>query len=235
MRRRRSRIRRLVVAVVVLGALATGGYAIATSSLFGITGIEVVGTSHTTAVIDASGLRVGQNALGLDRAAAAARVEALPFVADARVERAGTLGVRVVVVERRPAIVAHVAGAVLVLDQNGVVMQGDAIPATLPVIALSGGSEPPLDPAALEAVKEALGFWRAVGAEMRSRMGDVFFSQDGMVSFSLDGARILFGRPDAIPAKMGAIASVMLRVAAEHKTVTQINVSAPTRPAARIR
>ena len=73
------------------------------SSVFSLQKIDVVGAVSLSKqeIVDASGLHVGQSALGIDYNAVAARVRVLPGLADARVTREGSLGVKITVVELR--------------------------------------------------------------------------------------------------------------------------------------
>src|SRR5687767_550181 len=88
-RAERRRRRRITAAVVVLLLVAGAAFTFTRSRFFALTSIEVVGVSilDRDAVIEASGLALGSNAVGLDLGAAAERVRSVDGVRDARVER----------------------------------------------------------------------------------------------------------------------------------------------------
>ncbi|MBI4728800.1 MAG: FtsQ-type POTRA domain-containing protein [Acidobacteria bacterium] len=116
---RRRRRTALVLALAL--SVSVGGWAFARSSFFALSRIEVAGVRALTAgdVIAASGLRVGQNVLGLDRTAIAARVRAMPLVRGAAVERVGPSTLRIEVVERTPALEVLASGENYWVDEDG--------------------------------------------------------------------------------------------------------------------
>ena len=119
---RRRRWLRRAGAGVALVALLAGLAALTRSPLLDVDAVEVRGAVRTTddAVVEASGLRVGDPILELDEGAAAAGVAALPWVADVEVHRAWRDGrVEIVVTERTPAAVVATDATWVLVDASG--------------------------------------------------------------------------------------------------------------------
>src|SRR6266536_1074543 len=115
------RRRRILIAVVLIGSIGYGAWFLVRSSVFNLEKIDVVGTTtvQKDAVIAARGLHIGENALKVDLRAVAARVRALPGVADVRVEREGSLGIRISITQRIAAVEVHAGDSVWYLDRSG--------------------------------------------------------------------------------------------------------------------
>lgn len=123
--RQRLRILVVVVGVVVLALLA---WLVVHSPLFDVDRVDVLGASKVTPeqVRDASGLRRGQPLLLVELGGAARRVESLPWVEHASVQRKLPGRVRIRVTERTPAVwVRRAADRVTLVDPTGRVL-GDA-------------------------------------------------------------------------------------------------------------
>ena len=117
----RRRLRRLLIAVGVLAALALV-WAFTYSSFLDVDHVVVSGQAHTTEaeVRGAADIGRGQPMIYLDAAGAARRVEALPWVASASVHRSYPGTVRVDVVERVPAVAEPLqAGGFRLIDGEG--------------------------------------------------------------------------------------------------------------------
>ncbi len=117
----RRRLRRLLIAVGVLAALALV-WAFTYSSFLDVDHVVVSGQAHTTEaeVRGAANIGRGQPMVYLDAAGAARRVEALPWVASASVHRSYPGTVHVDVVERVPAVAEPLqAGGFRLIDGEG--------------------------------------------------------------------------------------------------------------------
>jgi cell division protein FtsQ len=143
----RKRLRWLAIAVGALG-LVVAGLAVLGSGLFAVTTVDIEGAAYSRgsafdAVVD--DLR-GTNVLRVDTEAAERRLEAIPWIDDARVTTDFPHGARIEIRERRP-VVAYQAtdGRFRVLDRSGRVL--DVI-AGQPVdyLALEVDGGPPLEP-----------------------------------------------------------------------------------------
>ncbi len=117
----RRRLRRLLIAVGVLAALALV-WAFTYSSFLDVDHVVVSGQAHTTEaeVRGAANIGRGEPMVYLDAAGAARRVEALPWVASASVHRSYPGTVHVDVVERVPAVAEPLqAGGFRLIDGEG--------------------------------------------------------------------------------------------------------------------
>jgi cell division septal protein FtsQ len=230
---RRRRRRRIIIALVIVGGLGFGAWALVRSRVFSLQKIDVVGakTVSTGQIIDASGLRIGQNALGIDFKAVAARIETVPGVAGARVVREGSLGVKIIIAERTAALEVQSGSDEMFLDQQGVqiVGQNQAGP-NIPVVSLPSG----MDVAQFTHDDETnvLSIWAKMPVAMRAQLQLFELLNDHSVSFHVGSTTVVFGTADQIDRKLLAIRLVSARVAADHKQLVRVDVRAPDHPAA---
>ncbi len=129
----RRRLRRLL-AVGVVASLVIGVVGLLRSTALDVDQITVAGATHTGApgIRDAAGIPTGRAMISVDEGAAAARLEELPWVADATVTRAWPGTVRIEVVERRAVAVLGRGNGAVVVDRSGRVL-GPAEGSDLPV------------------------------------------------------------------------------------------------------
>jgi cell division protein FtsQ len=115
--------RRLRVIAVVAGAVCVVGTAflVLNSPLFDVDAVRVEGAQHVAAddVRRASGIGRRDALLFADTAAAARRVEELPWVADATVRRDWPGTIRIRVVEHAPAVFVRDGDLVVLVAANG--------------------------------------------------------------------------------------------------------------------
>ncbi len=121
-----ARRRRLVVfsGLVALAALSAAGVAIAHSSLFSAREIRIVGTTHgeDQAILAVSGLVTHPPLVDISPAAAAHRIEQLPWVDTARVAVSFPSSVAVTVTERVPVAFVPLARGGALVDASGRVL-----------------------------------------------------------------------------------------------------------------
>lgn len=231
---RARRKRRIVLAVVLLLGIAYGAWMLTRTSVFNLEKIEVVGakTIPQSQIVAASGLRVGQNALGLDLRAVAARVRALPDIEDVRVTRVGSLEIRIEILERTAAIEVRSGKVRWFLDQRGVSLIDQKPRDGLPVILVA----PPADVTAVSPVdaSNVLAIWAKMPVDMRARLTSFSLLPDGSITFDLRGTVVVFGTADQIDQKLLAVGLVSARVTAAHHRLVRVDVRAPSRPAARV-
>lgn len=129
-RDRRRRRQRLLLALAVLSGLVLVALALSRSSLFDVDRVVVEGADRSGPhpVLDASGIGPGRAMVSVDREASVARVEALPWVSEARVARSWPATVRIDVTEREPVAVAGEGPSTVVVDNTGRIL-GAAGPA----------------------------------------------------------------------------------------------------------
>ena len=141
--RGRTRRRRLVVvSLVVLTVLTVGALLLLHSPVFGARVVTVKGSVHTppAEVIAVAGLAGHPPLIDMDPGQSAARLERLPWIRTATVNRQWPDGVSVTITERVPvAVVATAGGRWLVVDAEGRVVETVAsAPAGLVHLSLTG-------------------------------------------------------------------------------------------------
>ena len=153
------RRQRRTLSLFILLVLAAGIAVVLRSPLFGISGISVTGVSGPRArtVERTAALERGQHLLTAPLDGARARVEQLPWVAEAVVRRAPPSTVAIEVTPRTPLLTVQTDGASWKVDDEAVLVDGGRV-IDAPVIALSGAELPELgrpidDPAVRDAVE----------------------------------------------------------------------------------
>lgn len=106
--RRRLRAVAIVAGVVTLGI---GGVALLHSSVLAVGTVQVTGVSHTSRASVRSAAQLSRLMIDVEGSRAARRIERLPWVADARIERHWPSRVQISVVERQPVAVVSRRGA----------------------------------------------------------------------------------------------------------------------------
>lgn len=198
------------------------------SSLFALDGIEIAGASMLSRaeILEASGLRIGQNVLSVDAGGVEARVEKLPIVADATVERLYPSKVRINVRERTPAAAARVGGATWLIEASGRLIAPIAVPPKgMPQVTVR--AEP-----GSEAMAAALKLWSTLPEWARDKTTDLEAPDPEAISARIGGTRVVFGSADEVLPKMQAVVAIFERAKTDGKRVKQIDVRAPHRPAA---
>lgn len=201
---------RWLVAIVAFGVLVAAGWLTTQSTLLDVDHVRVAGTQHVPAgdVRRASGVRPGDAILFVDTEGAKRRVEQLPWVDEARVERHLPGELEIQVTERAPALWARRSpDSVALVDKRGRVLADTPDPpAELPEL---GGlaTVPPVgqdvDPPAAAGIVEHL------PAELRGRVAAVVAGQGAVKLVLRDGPEVRLGPPDQIPAKARAAAAVL--------------------------
>jgi len=230
---KRRRRRKILIALILVGGIASGAWVMMRSSVFSLQKIDVVGAVSVSKqeIIDASGLHVGQSALGIDYSAVAARVRALPGLADARVTREGSLGVKITIFERTAALEVRGNGTAWYLDQHGV--QISASPTgSVPTVFLAATID--IAQFTQDDENNVLTVWAKMPKAMRAQLTSFQLLADHSVSFKLGMTTVILGTADQIDQKLLAVQAVAARVAADHKRLIRVDVRAPDRPAAQI-
>ena len=140
-RRRGRRRLQCVLAVLVVVTIAAGTVALARSSLLDVDHVRIVGATRSgdTLARRATGIPRGRAMASVDPSAAVARLERLPWVADAKVDRQWPGTVRVHLVERTPVATVGPARARVLVDRTGRAL-GSAAAADQALPHLSGAT-----------------------------------------------------------------------------------------------
>ena len=146
--------------------------------------------------------------------------------------REGSLGVKIIIVERTAALEVQTGDGNTFLDQHGVLIGASQIGPDVPTVKL------PLSMNITEFTQDdennVLAIWGKMPAAMRAQLASFELLTDHSVSIHLGTTLVIFGTADQIDRKLLAIRLVSARVAADHKRLVRIDVRAPDHPAARI-
>lgn len=215
-----------VLGVVTVGALV---WSVSRSSLFDVDHVEVSGAflvAPAEAAQAAGPLRSSPLA-EVDTASTEERIEALPFVRTARVERIFPNRVRIHLTERRPvAFAARPGGGFALLDGTGrVLADRPERPSDLPEV--TGAGDVPGPGAWLEAARPALDIYLAMPDPLR-RQVSVATVDGELVTLQVGDRDVRFGRADHIEAKVAALAALIDHLGS--RSVRAIDVQVPSAP-----
>jgi cell division protein FtsQ len=230
----RRRLRRATLVLAVL-AVAVCSLAATRSPVLDVDHLTVSGAERTdvAAIVRAAGIERGDAMVGVDPAAAARRVERLPWIGRVKVVRAWPATVKIEVHERSPAAMIQVTEArVALVDDGGRVLSiepagGEAEPAQGGPVTLTGvdgrlaeGERLPADARAALAV--------ALGA--RERLPGVVASVSTELDAALvEGGTVRFGSADRIQDKLTAVETVLEQV--DTGCLETLDVRVPGSPA----
>jgi len=232
----RRRRRRVALGVLLVAGLVAGGILLSRSLLFDLSSVRVVGADTVDAkeIVRASGLEIGQSVLTLDLDAIADRIERLPGIRGAVVERDGSLAITITVTERTPAVEVRTGGRRWLLDADGqpvaATLPADAIVPVLKVRRAPGvGAVVPRG-----ATAAVLAVWDMLPDDVRAEVKHFITADDGGIEARLGRARVVFGSPERLPEKIEALRLVLVRVEQERRRLSYLDLRAPERPAARV-
>lgn len=224
--RQPNRWKVIFVALLVAGMLVTLGWVLLGSRLLVVRHVEVSGTKliPRDQVAAAGRISLGSPMVRLDTAAVRRRIEALPQVESADVERDWPATVRIAVKERVAVVVTPAPyGKVNEIDRFGVtVVTTSDTPAGLPDLKVANpGPSDPTTQAALTALMSLPG-------DLRGRVASVEAGTPESITFHLTGnglATIVWGAAERAPEKLRLI-SALVHTSAGRNAHT-IDVSSP--------
>ncbi len=230
----RSRKRRLWLCCMALVILSAAVWAAFFSPLLVVRSVEVLGATHTQpqAVIAASEVGEADNLLLLATSEVARRIERLPWITSAKVERILPGTVRVQVAERKPALVTALGGIRWTVDARGHVLSAQKDEG-LPVI--SGWIDPGLEVGDVIDNPEgqgALKVWRALEGSLRQSVVAIVAPTTERISLTLENATVVrLGSATRLDAKQKVLRAVSRRLGQQGRTAAYIDVRVPTSPA----
>jgi cell division septal protein FtsQ len=207
-RRRLKRVTAVlgVIAVLVAALVATQ------TELLDVDRVRIDGVGHTAAadVGQVAGIDPGDTMLGVDADRAAARIESLPWIAEATVARRWPGTIEIHVTEREPLAMVEVAeGRVALVDEAGRVLEVTRRPpAGLPKVTgvrgrIAEGEE------LGSGARDALMVLRALGERLFGVVDSVSSDLDATLA---DGGEIRFGSTDDLDDKTVAVETVLADV-----------------------
>ena len=224
--RRRLRLLLLIIAVLSLGV---GGYFLSKSSLFDVDEIVIEGVSTELEgeVREAADINKGKPLLKVNSSSSSKRIEAIPWVREARISRSwgGTITIRVSTREPVAAFLSE-EGWVVVDIEGRVLDKEDELPYDLLPIeeevgSLSIGEWAP---------EQVIPLIQVAGTISTELTGDVSSIKGGnqIELLLFGGGKILFGDSSDIEEKALAAATILSQV--DQSSVLHIDVRAPLTP-----
>lgn len=232
----RSKRKRTLVGTGIVVALGAVVWAMFWSPLLHVRSFKVLGAERTeqTAVIDALGL-AGQrrNLLLISTGELTARIEELPWVARATVERVLPGTVKVRVAEREPAFILAIDSARWTIDSDGTVLTVGKAERKLPVLTgVEVGHVEPGDVLKTPEATDALEAYSALPRAMRKRVVSIFAPTSELISFRMtEGPEIRYGAARQMSAKATVLKALLKRLKKEGRTPSYVDVRVPTSPA----
>lgn len=217
--RARRGLRRLLVALLVIG-LAAVGLVVLRSGLFALETVEVSGAVATdpVAIAAGAGAVVGTPLIEVAPDEILAALEADPRIASASVERLWPHGLRIRIEERIPVAWVERGGSWEYTAADGVVVAVGEPDAAAPRIRAAGGSA--------RAIEAALGFVAALHPDLAAGM--VIDARSDELAAAWNGYTIRLGRPTDMAAKARALEVV---IQDQPPPGSEITLIAPERPA----
>lgn len=232
--RREEGRRRLWFLVVAASVLVGAGAAVGATRtpLLDVDKVEVRGATHTprNALLGAGGLERRPLMVDVNASRVSRRVEALPWVLQARTRRAWPGTVVIDVTERTPAAVVRAGSGWAVVDATGRVLE---VGATRPPDIANLNGAPAPGPPGTTLAEAGAGSLRVVAAlppALRARVREIVTTPGGEVSLQLGppGGEIRLGRPDNLESKLSSAITVLEKANVGRLAVLDVRV--PTAP-----
>lgn len=227
--RGRRRLRRLI-AFGVTASLVIAGWALLRSSLMAVKHVTVTGSGHvgSAEVAKATGVATGVAMMDVSPKQVARELEALPWVASAKVSRQWPDEVTIEVVDRTPVAQVPAGRAFASVDDVGRVLE-TGVPRDVDLPLLTGRTAP--QPGRrIRAAGPLLATATALPVAYRDRVERIGFARDGAVALTMRGDGVVtLGRSEALDAKFSSITAVLEHVGNLDKGCV-LDVSVPTAP-----
>jgi len=229
----RRRMRRLkVLAGLILAVLAIGGST--QTALFDIDEVRVIGARLQTpdGIRETAAVELGRPVLGFDEEEVNERVLALPEIKDAKTTSRWSGVVPIEVSERRPIARVESPDGMIVVAEDGVVLDIVADPVPDDVTALTEiagamfvteiGNEVP------EVLKDSLAVANELPEDLAQVTERVELSVDSLVLRVIGGGQISLGDSRNLDDKFAAVRAFLTQV--DLRCLNTLNVAAPTVP-----
>lgn len=221
----------IVAGLTAVASLAIGAIAIANSSWLDIETISVEGheRANRSQIITASGIELGEPLVEVDLDGATRSVEAVPWVAEAVIDRKWSGEVIITVTERVGVIALPTGARHAVVDRTGQQLEllAERPAAFLPVVGVEASGVPgqPVTDDAMSAVALAV----ALTPELIAASNEIVVEDGQLMLGLIVGGRANLGDVRSLPDKLVAIETILQRVDLTCLDVIDVRVpSAPT-------
>jgi cell division protein FtsQ len=209
-------------------AVAGGAAGSTRTPLLDVDRISVVGASRTgtKAVAEATGVAIGDPMTDVNSGAVVARVETLPWVERASVQRLWPATLRIRVAERTPAAQILAGNRVILIDESGRLLASrpEPAPGLVAIEGLRGGAPGERIPAARPVLEVVAALPAALATEVTAAR-----PVPGGLELVLDRDIVVrFGPAAAIEEKLDALAAVL--AGADLSDAAVIDVRVPRAP-----
>ncbi|WP_277455190.1 FtsQ-type POTRA domain-containing protein [Janibacter sp. DB-40] len=220
---RGQRLRRWLVALLVVAGLGALGWLLGFSTLLDVRTVEVTGAEATdeAAIERVAAREQGTPLARVDGSAVADRIaEEVPAVKSVDIDRGWPHTLNVNVTSRVPALAVREDDGFRLLDIEGVVIRTtSSAPKGVPTVRADDGAE-----VSGHGVRAARGMLKALPADMRDRVRGVTVDGADQVSFRLGRTTIVWGDAESPKVKVRLIPILL------EKKPEIIDVSAPGSP-----
>jgi len=198
--------------------------------------IDVAGAGHVTRsqALRLAGISRSTNVASLDGAAAAARLEADPWIARAIVRKGLPWTIRIELVERTPVLAVRGGASAEIVAGDGTVLEETSRGAgSFPVLTPPRGAVPATAHAMIERAASALS---PITPWARDAIRAVSFARDGSLRFGLQGGgTILYGDDANADEKARTLVALLRWSKSEDEEVVSADLRVAGAPTARLR
>jgi len=222
---------RVALVVLCVPAVVAAGVLVLRSAIFDVDRVKVTGAMHVSGaeVRDVAGVDLGAPLTFVHTAAVEARVERLPWVADATVSRDWPGTLLISVNEHQPvAFIRGAEGMVLLVAEGGAVLGEAGVPPE-GAVEITGVRRLPA-PGDVLVPSGAAGVVGHLPDALAARVGAIDLGEAGVSVRLIFGPEVRLGTLDDLAAKGAAAEAVLERLG--DAEATYIDVSVPAAPVA---
>ena len=220
--------------LILLAAAAVAGFRVATWPGFNSKGAIVSGTSHVTTaeVLKRAAIPNDRNVWLIDKRAAEARVDVLPWVQTTRIHRTLPANIRIVIVERTPAACVQSGSARYLVDASAHVIETSCSDAPRAVV-IGWPALAPAQPGSVLDVARLTRFLSDVQTVRAHGLDPVYagFDRFGGLEVTLQGGiGVRFGDDRDLAQKAALVDPILQAYGKRTKDVGVIDLRAPSTP-----
>lgn len=221
----------LVERICIVSILLVAGLALLNSPIFAITQVTVAGNQSITAkeITRTAGIPLGNNIFKVNLKDAAARVEAIPAVKEARLERHLPGRVEILVTERRAVALVSGRGGFYGLDDTGVCIGKFQASFPLPVVTGVGTAPNPGGKLGTAGFKTAVVLLTALDESLIPQLSEIHVTPYQVIeAYTADGIKVYFGQPERLAEKGAALECILKTVG--NRRVEYVDLKVASRP-----